>query len=129
MRARVGALLCLILAVAPWLPATGAAKPEPKPMCPASGISASPPLAMTTPNAFRDAQGIEIILAGIAPQSMSRDVLERALSLNGVTYAAVGADRYGRLPAQVFTIDRWLQEDWVRSGQAIVMPDAAAKPC
>jgi len=111
-------------------------------VCPRAGRQAVAVARVADGDTFFAGDGHEIDLAGVlAPGSggerlasgqvqAARAVLERALAAGSVTLAISGQpDRYGRLKAQVFAGDDWVQARLVSNGLVRAMPDLISAPC
>ncbi len=111
--------------------------------CPLSGTEDARFLRAVTGDSFLTREGREIRLASVlAPGSdgetpgedilaASRDALTRAVGEGTLRIAPVGegTDRYGRIIADVFVGDVWLQARLVGEGVLRVAPDIASAPC
>lgn len=133
------------LVLCAWSGAEAAARrPVPKrPECPAAGTRVVTFARAIAGDAFLAADGTEVRLSGLlAPGSdgdthgaagieASRAALEQVLKDRTVTLAFAGAerDRYGRLLAQVFADDLWVQAALLKAGWARAAPDGASGPC
>jgi endonuclease YncB( thermonuclease family) len=111
--------------------------------CPTEGASTIRFASAVSGDAFRTADGEEVRVAGVlAPGSdgvdssaatiaASRAALVRAIGDRPLLLAFTGQerDRYGRLIAQLFVGDQWLQGILLAAGWVRAAPDIATESC
>lgn len=111
--------------------------------CPSSGVRPARMARALSGDAFLTEDNEEVRLAGIlAPASegegnaeasaaASRTYLEQTIGdeTTGLAFTGPERDRYGRLSAQVFIGDDWLQGIMLQAGLALAAPDILTREC
>jgi endonuclease YncB( thermonuclease family) len=122
---------------------TGRKAPPAGPRCPVSGTAMASLAKVLDGETFLTADGREVRLAGVLAQgaggeaalspltATARANLAAALNGGAITIAPVedAPDRYGRILAQVFAGDAWVQGSLLQAGAVRMAPDRAASPC
>jgi hypothetical protein len=83
-------------------------------------------------SAFSTADGRKVLLAGLHipdTDTKARALLTRLLSAGPLSLAPYDPDRYGRIPAEVFSGGLWVQSALLREGAALAAPDLVSRSC
>ena len=110
------------------------ARPPPAPVCPAAGTEPVVFAQALAGDRFLTTTRQEVRLVGLhAPPGRedARLALDRLLRGRPLALARAGAaaDRYGRIPAQVFAGGAWVQGLLLKEGLVLAAPDVASAPC